>query len=170
MASYSGGLKINNKELGKFVDRTISKTVRKIKKEALPVAKELREESVIEWFFQAGFPYSHITMLQSLDYDVTEKQANGKVMISFTSYINPALYEITHTSLYKQRERYDIDPFTFIVNDLQWEEGIIGLPAMSSQTSWVNSNFHQTIPLHDYVNHKFQWNWKKRLKKHGVIK
>lgn len=171
MASYKIG--INNKELAKFVDSTVAKTVRKVKSEAMPIVKELREISVIEWFRVAGFPSSYHTMLDSLNYEITEKQRNGLVMIDFTSYVDSDLYEIQHTSLYKQREKYgNIDATSYIVESLQWNRGIIGLPKHSDfgYSTWENSYFHQTIPLQDYTYEIYRSNWVNQLKTKGILK
>lgn len=171
LASYSGGfgLKTNDKEIRKFIDRTISKYVYDLKKQCLPIVKELREEALIAWFSDIGFGSSYKTMFQALDYDVEVHQNSGFISIDFISYVNPSLYEITHTSLYKQRNKYTVDPFEFIVGELQWSQGILGLPEKSSMGPWVNSFFHQhSKSLEAYTKDKFKNNWKKRLHKHKI--
>ena len=173
MATYTGGLKIDDAATKKYIDNVIAKATRKVKRIGLETVKELRRESTIKWFksFGSEFANSASTMLASLDYEVEEHQKNGLVVLTFSTYINPVLYEIVHTRLYSQvqRGRYSVDPLDFIVKELQWGRGILGLPEESSQTEWVNPHFHQAAKsLMEYTYHHMKWSWIKRLHKNGL--
>ena len=172
MASYTRGLEINKKEIQKYTENIAAQTVRRAKKVGEIVNEELRRESVIDWFNGNGFSRneSWYTMLHSLDYVPTQIHAKkGGVDLYFTSYINPEKYEIEHTSLYRQRNKYTgiNDPFEYIVGTLQWEQGIIGLPQKSSASDWVNKYFYQASKnLRDFTMDKYKNTWIKRLNRY----
>ena len=172
MATYTGGLKINNKAIAKYTENVTAQTVRKAKEIGELVNKEIRERTVIDWFNENGFRRneSWYTMLNSLDYMETTIHAHkGGVTLDFVSFINPEKYRIEHTSLYKQRDKYlEIkDPFKYIVGDLQWGEGIIGLPEKSRTGSWINQYFYQAdVNLRDFTTKTYKNNWRKKLNKY----
>jgi hypothetical protein len=146
------------------------------------VNRELREESVVEWFNGNGFGAneSWYTMFHSLDYMETKITThNGIITLDFVSYINPQKYNIEHTSLYKQRDKYPGigDPYEYIVGYLQWDKGIIGLPEYSKNGSWQNKYFYQAdMSLREFTEYTYRNNWRKRLNKYwktmgnGLIK
>jgi len=171
MATYTRGLKIDENAIAKYTENLTAQTVRKAQKVGELVNKELREKSVVDWFNGNGFSRneSWYTMLHSLDYMKTKiTTRNGVITLDFVSYINPDKYEIKHTSLYRQRDKYSgIDPFEYIVGYLQWERGIIGLPEKSSVGNWYNSYFYQADKtLDDFTSYTYRNNWRKRLNKY----
>ena len=182
MATYTRGLQINDKAIQKYTENLTTQTVRRAKKVGELANKEIREKSVIDWFNGNGFSRneSWYTMLNSLDYMKTKiTTRNGIVTLDFVSYINPQKYDIKHTSLYKQRDKYSgiSNPFEYIVGILQWEQGIIGLPQKSSVNSWHNNHFYQAaMNLDDFTSYTYRNNWRKRLNKYwktmgnGLIK
>ena len=169
MATYTHGIKINNKALEKYIENLTAQTVRRAQRVGELVNQELRRESVIEWFNGNGFSRneSWYTMLKSLDYFPTKiNTRNGITSLTFISYINPEKYRIEHTSLYRQKDKYTgiSNPFEYIVGTLQWEQGIIGLPQSSSVGDWVNSYFYQANKnLRDFTMDKYKYTWRKRL-------
>lgn len=171
MATYAGGVKVNHKLIKKYTENLTAQTVRQAKKVGELVNRELRQESVIDWFNGNGFSRneSWYTMLHSLDYiPTTIHTHNGIITLTFVSFINPEKYRIEHTSLYKQKNKYSsIDPFEYIVGTLQWEQGIIGLPEKSSASSWVNQYFYQASKnLRDFTMDKYKNTWRKRLNRY----
>lgn len=171
MASYTRGVKINEKEIQRYTENLTAQAVRRAKKVGEKVSQELRRESVIDWFNGNGFSRneSWYTMLHALDYMPTQIHSHGGIVdLTFTSFINPEKYEIKHTSLYKQRDKYPgiSDPYEYIVGTLQWEQGIIGLPQNFS-TGATNPYFYQaSINLEDFTMEKYKYNWKKRLNRY----
>lgn len=171
MATYTRGLKINEKEIKNYTENLTAQVVRRAQKVGELVNKEIREESVIDWFNNNGFARneSWYTMLHSLDYMKTKIHTHGGIVtLDFVSYINPQKYDIEHTSLYKQRDKYSgIDPFEYIVGDLQWSKGIIGLPEKSSKGDWYNEYFYQAdMALGSFTQKRYKDRWRKRLNKY----
>ena len=172
MATYTRGLKINEKAIAQYTENLTAQTVRRAQKVGELVNKELREESVIEWFNGNGFSRneSWYTMLHSLDYMKTKVYThNGIVTLDFISYINPQKYNIEHTSLYRQKDKYSgiDDPYEYIVGYLQWENGIIGLPERSSIGSWRNNYFYKAdMSLSQFTEYTYRNRWRKRLNKY----
>lgn len=104
-------------------------------------------------------------MLSHLSYRTLVKQRGQKIILEFESFIND--YDARHTSLYgwNQRHGNPVDPSEFIV-DLQWKQGIIGLPAESSQTGWVNERFHQYQPLYRHTRLCYIHLWESTVKRY----
>lgn len=174
MATYTRGMRINKAEIQKYTENLTAQTVRRAQRVGELVNKELRRESVIDWFNGNGFSRneSWYTMLNSLDYMPTQIHTrNGITSLTFISYINREKYRIEHTSLYRQKENGKYigisDPFEYIVGTLQWEQGIIGLPQKSSVSDWVNSYFYQSgRNLRDFTMYKYKYTWRKRLNRY----
>ena len=148
MATYTGGLKIpkglklNGKEADKFINNAISRAVQHSVTVGNKINKELRKESVIQWFRHVGFPNSYHTMLKSLAFDYEIQQKKTQISIIFYSYVDQSLYDIESTSLYRQRKKYgNLNATAYIVESLQWNRGILGLPMHSDfgYSDWENN-------------------------------
>lgn len=174
VATYTGGLKINDKELKRYVDNAIGRTVTKAIETGDYVNKQLRRSTVRQWFVQNKFPNSYHTLYKSLYFEKPKvKQRKTLITIDFTSGFDSRSYDIGHTSLYRQREKYgNIDATAYIVESLQWNRGIIGLPAHSDfgYTNWENKHFHQFQSLQDYTYWKYKYNWKKKVNSYWKVR
>lgn len=173
--SYANIAKIDDAEINKIVNSLIQQEINRYKKIGSKTHKELRERATIKWFNDLMFPESRYTMMKALRYKSSTKIKNDVIELEFVSYIDSSKYDIMSTSMYRQRDKYPIDHFSYIVKDLQWEHGILGLPEKSSQTGWVNKHFHKGESLEDTVKKTFKYNWKRRLnqyckKEFGEIK
>ena len=58
VATYTGGLKINDKELKRYVDNAIGRTVTKAIETGDHVNKQLRRSTVRQWYVQNKVPIS----------------------------------------------------------------------------------------------------------------
>lgn len=163
MSSYRLGknLKLNDAALDKMVEKAMSHAVTKYKSAGKKANEELRRMSVIEWFGR----FDSDTMLRSLNYKENIHQDKDKIYLNFYSYIDN--YEADHTSLYgwNKRHEYPLEPADFII-DLQWNQGIIGLPERSSETSWINYNFYQSTPLKNYTMDIYRNLWSNTVRKY----
>lgn len=156
-------VKIDNVEINRIVNSLINQEVNRYKKIGNQTHKELRERATIKWFNDLLFPESRYTMMKALRYKSNTKINNNLIELEFISYIDSSKYDIANTSMYRQKNKYPIDHFSYIVEDLQWEHGILGLPEKSSKTDWVNKYFHKGNSLEDITEKVFKDNWKRRL-------
>jgi len=174
MPTYTGGLKINDKEMRKYVNSVIDQTVNKAILVGNSVNKELRQLTVRQWFKENKFPNSYYTLYNSLYFEKPKViQKRTLITIDFTSGFDLSLYDIEHTSLYRQKSKYgNIDATSYIVESLQWNRGIIGLPLHSDfgYTNWENRYFYQFQSLKDYTYWKYKYNWKKKINSHWKVR
>lgn len=149
-----GNIKIDDAALNKTVERAIARTVTKQQRAGNLANQSIRRQATLSWF--RGFNAE--TMLSHLAYRTVVKQRNSSIILEFESYIDA--YNANHTSLYSWNIRHGnpVDPSNFII-DLQWNEGIIGLPAISSMTDWVNTHFHQyqSLQKHTQLCYRHLW-------------
>lgn len=165
----SVGIKINETKLNEKLEDVMLEAVKKYEPAGEKANKELREKYTKGWFSDNGFSDSYHTMLNSLSYKNSMKKTSRYVYLNFESYVDPEKYDIEHTSLYKQRSKYGgIDATAYIVESLQWNRGIIGLPRHSDfgYSNWINTNFHQVQPLQEYMADKYKSEWERTVKKY----
>ena len=123
-------------------------------------------------------------MVNSLDYTHKLVQKNGKAIIYFTSYVDMNQFERLSTqndsSIYRWKNKYSasIDPASFLL-DLQWNQGIHGLPLawsrpnplfgnrnIGSGNSWTNPYFNQGGSLESYTRNYFKKDWESTVNKY----
>ena len=160
------GLKINEREIEKMINDIIKNEVKQYKKIGAQTHKELRQQATIQWFTDMMFPLSKYHMIKSLRYKMVEKIKGNIIELEFVSQIDATKYNIVDTSMYRQRYKYPIDHFSYIIEDLQWKQGILGLPRYSSMSDWHNLHFHQGDSLASVTEHVFNYNWRRRLNQH----
>lgn len=163
------GLQIDEAALKKSINGIIQKEVTRQKQIGQKANKDLREKATMQWFSDImKFKESRYNMMKSLCYKTTEKFHNGLIELEFISWVDASRYNIHDTRMYQQKDIYPIDHFQYIVGDLQWNQGILGLPQQSSQTDWVNYHFHQGKSLSSLTQHVFKYNWVKRLNQYAT--
>ena len=176
MAIRATGLKINDKELQKFADRIVEKYVDRYISAGDKAQKEIRKKYTIEWFLHGS-----TTMTDALEYEHKLVQKNGFATIYFTSYVNMGKFSANmianNSQIFTWANHYHagIDPASYVL-DLQWNQGIHGLPYEWSRpnyrfgqhygdgvTTWYNPYFNQGIPLSKYVEYGFKGEWEQTV-------
>lgn len=179
MAIRASGLKINDKELKKFADKITEKYVNRYISAGDKAQKELRRKYTVGWFQNK----SEI-MADSLDYTHKLVQRNGKAYLYFTSYVDMGRFAANNisneVSIYGWSERYHagINPSQYLL-DLQWNQGIHGLPREWSRPNyrfgqswndgvqhWYNPYYNQGMPMYNYVRFGFKKEWQSTVNRY----
>lgn len=83
--------------------------------------------------------------------------------ITFTSFTSTEVGNFDRAEAWKARRKENGEPLPMdepseeYVSKLVWEEGIIGLPANSTLTDWVNPVFHKNKPLDMHMQETTEW-------------
>lgn len=171
-------LKINDRELKKFADRITEKYVTRYISAGNKAQKEIRRKYTLDWFLNES-----TTMADALCYTHKLKQSKGKAYLYFTSYVDMQRFEMANVfnkaSIYRWAAKYHagINPSQYLL-DLQWNQGIHGLPREWSRPNynfgqswydgvqhWQNPYYNQGMPMSNYVRFGFQKEWESTVNK-----
>ena len=185
MPRYSGGMKLKanfnltDKQMGQ-IDAAIEKIVRNVEKTGKEVADRLIKTYIIEWFNE----YDYHSLVNSIRFTSKHKQEKKKITITITPYVDMESYR-DKPSVDRWKDKWSVDlgkDSKNYVLDLQFNEGIIGLPKIwtrpnprffgnpnmrqTSDVKWTNPYFIQrSASLEDYLNSKLTNEWEKEINK-----
>lgn len=135
----------------KFEEDALSDIGGKLKPAVEKVTKNIREEIVKEWF--GGF--NSASLIAATEYHTTGT-TKGKTLTATTdSYVNSAAYFPPSETVSKKA--WNPGDWQSYILRLQMDQGIIGLPAKSTVTNWVNKHFHQKDPLEPHIAGSGRW-------------
>lgn len=183
MAIHIPGLTIYDEELQKGILRIVDRDVKRWISAGNKAQKELRTKYTIDWF--VGKDHESHTMVDALEFKHKMVQKKGIISLYFTSYVNMGRFAITTAfndpSIYRWKAKYgaNIDPAEYLL-DLQWNQGIHGLPQEWSHPNkrfhqtednppWINPYFNQGIPMKDYMREAFEKEWVSTVYKYRKI-
>lgn len=156
MGIRGSSVKVNNKELQRIIDNTTSREVTKLSNAGKQAMENIVSSGISGWYRHLLSESTGLAIRKSMEYRSTNvRQKNRFVYIDIIASVNMDTYQ-RYTEHYaindyvKRHEDYDLVPHTFVFN-LQWQQGILGLPERSSHTSWVNLNFIQGEPMYEYI-------------------
>lgn len=152
-------------QIDEIVKKLFASNANEFKEHGKKLMKQYRDNIVDKWFGGMGNPFS---MKNSTIYQAnytSRKDYKIRARFTFSSWIDTELYSQNHNGEFSARtwqERWggEKNPDEYVL-DLQLEQGIIGLPAASSDETlnmkesvdgkkheqWTNSHFQQTTPL-----------------------
>ena len=128
------GYKVNNKELQKLVDNITAREFTKYKNAALKVADKLNK-SAIEGFYSVQNSHLYTSIPQSLKINTNVKVRQNKkyvygiieTYIDESKYLNDT-YDYYNIYGWAKRHEKSMEWASDFVLNLQWNQGIIGLP------------------------------------------
>lgn len=181
------GLKMNNAAMQRAVDRITYQVAMKAKDMGLEAMRELTTTGITEWYKKMGSRSK--TLIRSMDYKVSNiTQDSNFVYIDITAYLDMEKYAYfnSHTNIrknvYKWREKHEENGWRYYgvgepqpaipmpmsvpeyMADLQWNQGILGLPEKGKYTSWVNPNFKQDESLYNYTSKYIADKWRSTIR------
>ena len=185
MPRYSGGMRLkanfnlNDKQMGQ-IDAVIEKVVRNVERTGKEVADRLIKTYIIEWFDE----YDYHSLVNSIRFTSKHKQNKNNITISINPYVDIDSYR-EKPSLDRWKDKWGADLSTDSKNyvlDLQFNEGIIGLPEIwtrpnprffgnpnmrqTNDGKWTNPYFIQrSTSLEDYLNNRLFDEWQNEINK-----
>lgn len=181
------GLKMNNAAMQRAVDRITYQVAMEAKDMGLEAMRELTTTGITEWYKKMGSRSK--TLIRSMDYKVSNiTQDSNFVYIDITAYLDMEKYAYfnSHTNIrknvYKWREKHEENGWRYYgvgepqpaiqmpmsvpeyMADLQWNQGILGLPEKGKYTSWVNPNFKQDESLYNYTSKYIADKWRSTIR------
>lgn len=142
---------------------TLRNTVNQIAPIAKKEANNIFKEGVQKWFNNIGFSQSSTNMMRSITTHMRTKYTKDYAVVTYETFVNEDRYDIAHTN-FARNPKYTVDPFNWIINELQWGQGVLGLPEHGEVNDWINPNPHVTAnPLSYFVERHYIYTWKKRL-------
>lgn len=156
---------IDYQKILKYEEKFLRNQAKEMIKIGNKVNKDLREESIMKWFrhFDANYKNTMHSIVCTAEMDMHTHSC----FITFTSYIDRHLYDYKSQSMYQNSKYQNLDTFAYIVNSLQWNRGVMGLPRSSEfgYSDWVNENYMQWVSLEDFTEEYYKNRWYQRLKK-----
>ncbi|MCB8639965.1 MULTISPECIES: hypothetical protein [unclassified Holdemanella] len=147
----------------KEVRRRISDTIKRNQEKYEDYIKRQRGLMILKWFVIGDGTRWSVDKQQHVD---TRFSASGiNATITFHSYtFTEGVGDFERAEAWKARKAKDgialekNEPSEEYVSKLIWEEGIIGLPADSTVSDWVNPCFHRMDePLDQYMQTTTDW-------------
>lgn len=162
-ASYNG-ITINNDVINKQITKYMKNVGVKMRTYGMALYRMFIKETTISFFRQFNSPfYGNMLNATTFKYHQNFSHFEGKMEYRFTSWVDETKYDIASSNLYQKWKhgKYEDLPseygnvFKYIVDNLQYKQGIMGLPEKSSRTDWVNSDFKQGKSLQEMLYEKF---------------
>lgn len=160
MAIRGANLKINNKELQRTIDNLTAKELTKLVRAGKMALADSVTSGIKQWYKAMGSTSDGGAIIRSLDYNTKVYQKNKFAYADISAIVdmNKYEYQSAHYHIYDYVQRhpdYQINPGSFVL-DLQWSQGILGLPEKSFNGRWVNPHFIQGESLYDSVANGLQ--------------
>lgn len=151
----------NRQALSSALDNMLSVLVRKQMREGNEKFKYMFEKAVTDWF-EEGIPGYESTNYQNTIRAIryispTFKQTGNKINITFCAEFDLNAYQRgmnQYGTIFKSKYNGMGHRGEYVLN-LQWRQGILGLPKYSSQTDWINPSFHKGVSMYKFVKDRF---------------
>lgn len=157
------------KQADAFLNSRVNKICREINEE---VHKKIYKQSVLSWFKYPGrkTEVDTETLINSTRYFYKITQNKESIHVEYYTQVVFSKYnQIKRSSsdngIYKNK--YDeMGNRAKYIYDLQFIDGVIGLPKRSSRTNWINPHYVKREPLMDYLDEKFKLQWDKKCSRY----
>lgn len=167
-------IKVNNKQINSQFDIILDNVIRNTGIVGKNIMKGLVDDAITSWYSSFGLNSNPNSIIKSMKYTYITRKRTDSVFVDVYAEIDKDAYTYytSHYSIYDWKKRHELENFSpqdFLIN-LQWKQGILGLPERGEMTSWVNNHFHQSSEtLFECVKNNVNNKWTNKVKEAKIM-